>query len=568
MEELASRWRFIVLKSVQMEPLGELLKRFDYVSEEDLRQALEIQDRTGKRLGEILVDERFVQEKDLIQVLEFKLGVPHADLTRYVLDPDLMDYIPEKMARMHQAVPLEKKGRSLRVAMVNPMDVVAIDDLRMASNLSIEPLIATRTEVQGAIDQLYTMKDAALDVLESFDEMEEEEEIGAERIQSMVEEAPIVRLASLIITQAVQKRSSDIHIEPQNRFLKVRYRIDGVLAEGMRVSIKSHLALISRFKIMANMDIAERRRPQDGRIQLKFQGNEIDIRVSTLSTVKGEKMVMRILNKSDVLLNLDQLGFSQVNLKKYRALINEPHGILLVTGPTGSGKTTTLLSALNEINDDYHNITTVEDPVEYNIQGINQIQVNPKAGILFANSLRAILRQDPDIIMVGEIRDLETAQIAIRAALTGHLVLSTLHTNEAVATVTRLVDMGIKPYLVASAIRGIMAQRLIRKICPSCIEEYESTPDIYDYLELEEPVLLKRGKACDQCNQTGYRGRSAIHEVLVLTDTLREMLNAGITMEELKEEAVKEGMITLKKDGREKILQGITTPEEIMRVTL
>lgn len=560
------------MKSANTEPLGQLLKRFNYITDEQLAEALKIQKTSSKRLGEILVEHKFVKEKDLVQVLEFKLGIPHADLSRYVLDPDLIDFIPEKLARMHKVVPIERRNRKLMVAMANPMDVVAIDDLRMVCKYNIEPLIASATEIEEAIDQLYTMKDAALDVLEAYDEEEEkEEEIAAEKLHTMVEDAPIVRLAGLIITKAVQQRASDIHVEPHSKVLKIRFRIDGVLSEGLRVSIKSHLALISRFKIMANMDIAEHRRPQDGRIQLKYKGKEIDIRVSTLTTVNGEKIVMRILNKGDVLLTLEDLGFSAHNLVKYRQLISEPHGIILVTGPTGSGKSTTLLSALNEMNNEASNITTVEDPVEYKIDGINQIQVNPKAGIDFANTLRAILRQDPDIVMIGEIRDAETAQIATRAALTGHLVLSSLHTNDAVSTVIRLIDMEIKPYIVATAINGVVAQRLIRKVCSECAVEYEPSSDIRKYLGLEEgeEVTLYKGEGCVQCNQTGYRGRSAIHEVLILNPHLRELINdPKTTLEELREMAIKEGMKTLREDGREKILKGITTPEEIMRVTV
>lgn len=560
------------MKNAKTEPLGELLKRFNYITDEQMQEALKIQKTSTKRLGEILVEKKYIHEKDLVQVLEFKLGIPHADLSHYVLDPDLIDYIPEKLARMHKVVPIERKNKKLLVAMANPMDIVAIDDLRMVCNLSIEPLIASSTEVLEAIDQLYTMKDTAMDILEAYDEVEEkEEEIAAEKLHTMIEEAPIVRLASLIITKAIQQRASDIHVEPQSKILKVRFRTDGILSEGLRVSIKSHLALVSRFKIMANMDIAEHRRPQDGRIQLKYRGNEIDIRVSTLTTVNGEKVVMRILNKGDVLLNLNQLGFSSFNLKIYSQLIKQPHGIILVTGPTGSGKSTTLLSALNEMNSEDSNITTVEDPVEYNIDGINQIQVNPKAGIEFANTLRAILRQDPDVIMIGEIRDVETAQIAIRAALTGHLVLSSLHTNDAASTVTRLVDMGIKPYMVATAIIGVVAQRLIRKICEQCKVDYEPSSDIRTYLGMKEGEELKifKGEGCIQCNQTGYRGRSAIHEILVLNPILREMINRPqTTLEELRTMAIKEGMRTLREDGKEKILQGITTPEEIMRVTV
>lgn len=560
------------MKNVKTEPLGQLLKRFNFISEEQLQQALNLHKGSDSRLGEILVENNFVKEKDLVQVLEFKLGIPHVDLSQYVLDPDLIDYIPEKLARLYRALPLEKNGKKLSVAMVNPMDVVAIDDLKKSCNLTIQPFIATRTEVMQSIEQLYSMKDASLDEIESFEAIEEDEDdIADEKIQTMVSDAPIIRLTTHIITKAIQQRASDVHIEPHEKLVKIRYRIDGVLIEIMRVSIKSHLALISRFKIMSSLDIAERRRPQDGRIQLNYKGNAIDIRVSTMATVNGEKIVMRILNKGDALLNLEELGFSKDNLVTYRKLIKEPHGIILVTGPTGSGKSTTLISALNEINSNDLNITSVEDPVEYRVNGINQVQVNRKAGIEYASTLRAILRQDPDVIMIGEIRDLETGQIAIRAALTGHLVLSTLHTNEAAASMMRLVDMGIKPYLVASSVIGVMAQRLIRKICSHCKEEYEPTTDIYNYLGIKEgePLKLYHGKSCVQCNYSGYRGRTAIHEVLMMSNALRDLIHdSKTTVEDLKQKAIEEGMVTLAQDGKNKILQGITTPEEIMRVTV
>lgn len=560
------------MKNVKSEPLGQLLKRYNYITEEQLQKALNLHKGSNRRLGEVLVDNGFVKEKDLVQVLEFKLGIPHVDLSQYVLDPDLVDYIPEKLARLYKVLPLEKNGNNLSVAMVNPMDVVAIDDLKKSCKLIIKPYIASGSEVMQSIEQLYSMKDSSLDEFDSFEAIEDEEEdIEDEKLQTMVSDAPIIRLTSHIITKAIQQRASDVHIEPQERLLKIRYRIDGVLTEVMRVSMKSHLAIISRFKIMSNLDIAERRRPQDGRIQINYRGNAIDIRVSTMTTVNGEKIVMRILNKGDALLNLEELGFAKSNLKKYRKLIQEPHGIILVTGPTGSGKSTTLISALNEINSHDLNITSVEDPVEYRVNGINQVQVNRKAGIEYANSLRAILRQDPDVIMIGEIRDLETGQIAIRAALTGHLVLSTLHTNEAAASMMRLVDMGIKPYLVASSVIGVMAQRLIRKLCSHCKEEYEPTKDIYNYLGIKEgePLKLYQGNGCVQCNNTGYRGRTAIHEVLMMSNTLRDLIHdSKTTVEELKNKAIEEGMMTLSQDGKEKILQGITTPEEIMRVTV
>jgi len=547
--------------------LGELLLDFNFITKEQLNKAIKEQKNSEKRLGEILVELGFLNESDLIQVLEFQLGIPHANLSKYVINPHLAQYIPENIARRYNVIPLEKKKGKLKVAMVDPTNIVALDDIEMTSSIKVEPLIATRNEVKMALNQIYSVKDSdAADVFASLNEYKmDNEEPELNQLKEMVEDAPIVRLANIIISQAIQLKASDIHIEPQEDKVRVRYRVDGVLREDLTAPKHVQAALISRLKIIAEMDITERRVPQDGRIEMNVGGIGVDMRVSTLPTVNGEKVVIRILNKEDRLLNLQELGFSETNLQRFNKLIEKPHGIILVTGPTGSGKSTTLFAALNKLNSVDKNIITVEDPVEYQLDGINQVHARPKAGLTFASALRSILRQDPDIVMVGEIRDEETASIAIRAALTGHLVLSTLHTNDAVSSITRLVDMGVPPYLVASSVIGVMAQRLVRRLCNSCMEEYQPGPEERDFFG-EDVETLYRPAGCQRCSSSGYRGRLAIHEILVMDSKIRELLVRGEEEQIIKKQAVDAGMITLKEDGKQKAINRVTGFQEIVRI--
>lgn len=547
--------------------LGELLVDYKYITEEQLKEAIAKQENSDKRLGDILVEMGYLDEEDLIQVLEFQLGTPHVDLSNYIFGPHLAQYIPEHIARRHNVIPLEQDGKFLRVAMSDPTNLVAIDDIEMVSGLKVDPLIASSKEIQQAINQVYSLgEDDTNDIFASLDDFQGNEEPELDELQEMVEDAPIVRLTNLIISQAIQMRASDIHIEPQEKDVRVRYRIDGVLKENMTTPKYTQAALISRLKIIADLDITKRRIPQDGRVAMNVMGVKVDMRVSTLPTIYGEKVVIRLLTKDESLINIDKLGFTEDNYRRFKGLIDQPYGILLVTGPTGSGKTTTLFAALNYLNSPEKNIITIEDPVEYQIEGINQIQANPKTGLTFARTLRSILRQDPDIIMVGEIRDEETARIAVRAALTGHLVLSTLHTNDAVSSITRLIDMGIPPYLVASTVIGVIAQRLVRRLCDSCKEKYEPGIEEKKILQIEESTTLYRAKSCQNCNSTGYNGRLAVHEVLVVDKRIKEMIVNGAHEQEIKNYALEKGMKSLREDGIKKVKDGFTSFEEMIRV--
>ena len=551
----------------KVKKLGELLIEFKYITREQLEKALEHQDDNDKRLGDILLDLGYISENDLVEVLEFQLGVERADLSKYVIDPSLSQYIPENIAQRYNAVPVAKDGDTLKVAMSDPSDLLAIDDMEMTSNLRVKPMIATKSEISKMMSQIYESVEDSSEVFESLDYYKSEnEEPELDELKKMVEDAPIVRLTNMIINQALQKRASDIHIEPQENIVRIRYRVDGVLREHMTAPKYTQAALVSRIKIIADLDITKRRIPQDGRISMNVRGLKIDMRVSTLPTVNGEKVVIRLLTKDESLINIENLGFSDHNLRRFENLITQPHGIILVTGPTGSGKSTTLIAALNELNDVEKNIVTIEDPVEYQLAGINQVHAKEKVGLSFANTLRSILRQDPDIIMVGEIRDEETAEIAVRAALTGHLVLSTLHTNDSVSSVTRLVDMGIPPYLVASTVIGSMAQRLVRRLCNNCKEPYEAGIEEREFMNLEEGTTLYKPHGCKKCNDTGYKGRLAVQEILTVDDKIEKMIVKGEDEIDIKQYALEEGMVDLKHDGIEKVKQGLTSYQELARV--
>ncbi|BAU26985.1 type IV pilus assembly protein PilB [Aneurinibacillus soli] len=543
--------------------LGDILIESGMISEEQLKKALEEQKKSKLKLGDHLLQTGYITEQQLIETLEFQLGIPHVRLFRYRLDPSLSSIVPEEVARRNMLIPIKKEGNRLTIAMVDPMDYFAIDELRMSTGFAIEPVIATRDEVQRAINRIYSMQDSVKELMENINSASDVEEA-----EVMDEDSPIVRLVNQMFEQATQLRASDIHIDPQDDGVRIRYRIDGMLRTERVLPRHMHGILTARLKIMANLNIAERRVPQDGRMQLRIAYKEYDIRVSVLPTVFGEKMVMRLLDLTNVMMEIDQLGLTRRNLVAFREIIRKPNGIFLLTGPTGSGKSTTLYAVLHHLNREDVNIITVEDPVEYQLEGINQVQVNSAIGMTFASSLRSILRQDPDIIMIGEMRDTETAEIGIRAALTGHQVLSTLHTNDAISSVIRMSDMGIEPFLIASSVNGVMAQRLVRRICKECRDEYpvnEHEQAIFAQRGVKVEKLW-RGKGCAACNLTGYRGRAALHEIFSLDDTMRRMIAERAPASELRRHAMKNGMILLLDDGLIKVTQGITTMEEVLRV--
>lgn len=557
--------------------LGDLLVQTGYIKPEILEEGLKEQDKTGELLGRILVAKGYITEQNLIEALEFQLGIPHVVLAKRDIPPEVLAVVPENVAKKYKVFPVEKKGNRLVLGMVDPTDVLALDNLRLLLNMEIQPVIVTQEDLERALSKYYGLEETMAEVFKDLDiEFEEDraEEEPAD-VEEIIEEAPIVRLVNLIISQAVKERASDVHLEPTEKELVVRYRVDGVLRRVMTSPKNTQAAIVLRVKIISGMNIAEKRLPQDGRIQLRVDGIPVDLRVSCIPTVHGEKVVMRILFKSNILARMERLGFLPEALEKFRRIYRQPHGIILVTGPTGSGKSTTLSAVLNELNTPDVNIMTVEDPVEYQIPGVNQVQVNLKAGLTFAAALRSFLRQDPDIIMVGEIRDNETARIATQAALTGHLVLSTLHTNDAPSSITRLIDMGIEPFLVASTVIGVVAQRLVRGICDGCKTSYRLEPSSPHYQNVrenlpgypEEKLLFYRGKGCRQCNGTGYTGRVAIHEILSLDQKLRTLISRDVPAGVLKEEAVKAGMQTLFQDGLIKALQGKTTLEEVIRAS-
>jgi type IV pilus assembly protein PilB len=560
--------------------LGQLLINNHLITEEQLEKALELQKKEAGRLGSNLIKLGFLTEDKLVAFLSQQYGVPAISLSDYQIDTNLTKFIPVDVAQKYSILPVARVGATLTVAMVDPSNVFAIDDVKFMTGYNVDPVVATESAIREAITQYYGQTDTlqtAMDNLNMGDDdlldliQDEGEEVDISELKQAVEEAPVVKLVNIILSEAITKGSSDIHLEPYEKSFRVRYRIDGVLYDIMKPPPKLKAALSSRIKIMSQLDIAERRLPQDGRIKLKIRGREVDLRVSTLPTLFGEKIVMRILDKSSLVLDLTKLGFEKEALKNFQEAIESPFGMVLVTGPTGSGKTTTLYSALSTINTIGVNIMTAEDPVEYNLMGINQVQVREEIGLTFASSLRSFLRQDPDIVMVGEIRDFETAEIAVKAALTGHLVLSTLHTNDAPSTISRLLNMGIEPFLVSASVVLIVAQRLCRKICQKCKQE-ENTPQaalVNVGFSEEEAKTIKcfKGKGCDACNDTGYKGRIALYEVMPVKSELKELILEGASAGEIKKTAAKLGMNTLRMSGLTKIREGVTTIEEVLRVT-
>ena len=555
--------------------LGESLVEQKTITDEQLKSAIQESEKDGEPLRKTLVKLGLVSEDDICNFFEEQLGIPRIDLRNYLIDPKILAMIPEALARKHVLMPLFKTGDTLTIATADPLNVVALDEIRIKTKSNIEPAVATETEIRNAISQYYGTGSSIEDIVKSIDMKtltidEEKEEIETDKLRNMAEEAPIIKLVNLVIMQAIRDKASDIHVEPEEESLKIRFRIDGILHEVSTIPKHLQAAVLSRMKIMSDLNIATKRIPQDGRFRLKVENTQIDMRVSSLPTVHGENIVMRLLDTSSILIGLSQLGFDEVNLERFKSLIVKPHGIILVTGPTGSGKTTTLYSALNTINMPDKNIITVEDPVEYQLKGVRQSQINPKAGLTFANGLRSILRQDPDVIMVGEIRDLETAEIAVQAALTGHLVFSTLHTNDAPSSLTRLTDMGVEPFLISSSVIGIIAQRLVRTICSACKESYTPSPEAIKDVGVKLPeggLKFYRGKGCKACKNTGYKGRIGIFEMLTLNDKIRDMVLAKTSSSQIKHAAQEFGMKSLREDGIEKVLAGATTIDEVMRVT-
>lgn len=552
---------------------GETMVELGLVTPEKLKKAKQEAGRTRESLRHVLVRLGMVDEDDIISFIEEQMCIPRIDISNYIINPKVIDLIPESFARKHLLIPLFKIGDTLTIAMVDPMDIFLIDEVRIMTNCEIEPVVAFEKDLLRVFDQYYGSRGTMEDIVKSIDKeklgLKEGEEPELKTLEGLVEEAPVVKIVNLIIMEAIKTGASDIHIEPDENTLRTRYRIDGVLHETTTPPKHLQSAVISRIKILSGMDIAERRIPQDGRFQLKFEGRQIDCRVSTIPTVYGENVVMRLLDLTSVLLGLKDLGFSADVLRNYEKLIHKPYGIILVTGPTGSGKTTTLYSSLNMINSSEKNVVTIEDPIEYRMELVRQMQVNPKAGLTFANGLRSILRQDPDIIMVGEVRDFDTAEVAIQAALTGHLVLSTMHTNDAPGAITRLVDMGVEPFLVASSVTAVLAQRLVRLICRDCKETYVPSDKILEDVRLAAPKDIKfyRGEGCDKCMNTGYKGRVGIFELMLPNDEIRALTVAKASTTEIRKTALKNGMKTMQEDGIEEVKAGVTTLEEVLRVT-
>jgi type IV pilus assembly protein PilB len=558
--------------------LGELLLREKLISLAQLRQAQEEQQRSGQNLGYTLAKLGYVSDQEITDFLSQQYRVPTINLDEYEIDPDILKLVAKDQCEKHRVIPVSRAGSSLVVAMADPTNLHAIDDLKFLTGYNIEAVIASETQILQTIDKLYSSGPSYDEVMAGFDEEDIEfsgaaEEIDVNALERASEDAPVVRLVNMILLTAIKKGASDIHIEPYEKKFRVRYRIDGVLHEEMNPPMAARNAVASRVKIMAQLDIAERRLPQDGRIKLKLgKGREMDFRVSVLPTLWGEKIVMRLLDKGNLQLDMTKLGFDEGPLNDFLWAIRQPWGMVLVTGPTGSGKTTTLYSALSDLNKPSHNISTAEDPVEYNLHGINQVQVLDDIGLNFAAALRSFLRQDPDIIMVGEIRDFETAEIAVKAALTGHLVLSTLHTNDAPATISRLLNMGVEPFLITASVNLVLAQRLARKICSDCKAPIEVDRDVLKDLgctpEQIATAKLYKGTGCKTCNGSGYKGRVALYEVMRFTDRLKELVLTGSSTAELKTEAIRNGMMSLRMSGIRKVLDGVTTTEEILRVTM
>ena len=552
--------------------LGDVLVQNGVITEEDLQRGLERQKGSGRKLGETLVDEGITTEENIARALSKQFHYDMVDLQNTVIPQEMLDRVPASGLKKHRAIPFEYSPDNmnvLRVAMSDPMDIAAMDDINIITNLQVEPVVATMGSVMLAIDHYYGQAEVN-SALEEYTREKESQMIEQEDMYSEdVNNSPIVQLVKGMIDQAVRQRASDIHIEPMEKQVRIRYRIDGALYEKSVYSIRLLPAIVARIKIIGGMDISEKRKPQDGRITQIVDRKEFDIRVSILPTVYGEKIVMRLTSKNALTREKSQLGLKSDELKKFDHILKNPHGILLVTGPTGSGKSTTLYTALSELNKEDVNIITVEDPVEANIEGINQVQVNNKANLTFASALRSILRQDPDIIMIGEIRDQETASIAVQASITGHLVVSTLHTNSAASTITRLADMGIEPYLIADSTIGVIAQRLVRRLCPECKRQKKADAEELELLQLapDADVTIYEPCGCPRCDGAGFRGRIGVYEIMEVTQSLKSIISKNGSAEDIKKKALEEGMSTLRMSATRYVLEGITSVQEMMRVS-
>jgi type IV pilus assembly protein PilB len=579
--------------------IGELLLKEKRITPDQLQEALNYQKANGGKLGFNLVKLGFVKDEELTALLSKQYGVPSINLAQFEIDPAVIKLIPAETAQKYEIIPLSRSGATLTIAMTDPTNVFAMDDIKFMTGYNVEPVVASETAVGDAIARYYVITKqttlvgsvsgpSALDMAtRSIEEMsisgsddvevlQDMEEISAESLEKQGGEAPVIKLVNVVLMSAIQKGASDIHIEPYEKEFRVRYRVDGILYNIMSPPMKMRDAITSRIKIMAKLDIAEKRLPQDGRIKIRYSDNgnskDIDFRVSCLPTLFGEKIVMRLLDKDKLMLDMTKLGFEQESLTKFEAAIQKPWGMVLVTGPTGSGKTNTLYSSIAKVNTPETNIMTAEDPVEFNLPGINQVQVRENIGLNFAAALRSFLRQDPNIILVGEIRDFETAEIAVKAALTGHLVLSTLHTNDAPSTINRLMNMGIEPFLVASSVNLICAQRLVRRICANCKIDHPTPAQALTQAGFSaddaKSVVPKKGKGCEKCNNSGYKGRVGLYEVMDITDELRELVLVGASGLELRRKAIEEGMLTLRMSGLRKVKDGLTTIEEVARETV
>ncbi|MDD5603291.1 MAG: GspE/PulE family protein [Eubacteriales bacterium] len=548
--------------------LGELLLETGTITKEQLDEAVGIQLKSGgKPIEEILLSFGYINEKQLMKAYEYRYRIPLYDLAAADPAPELAQLISHETARKYTLVPISRENGSLTVATSNPMNFRAIDDVKLESRLEVKTVLAAPSDIKSAIVKLYERSQTD-ETLEDVNKEFTIEDVGklSEITGDNVDNAPIVRLVNLLITHAISSRASDIHIEPMENKVRIRFRIDGELYEQLNITKPAHAAIVTRIKIMGEMDIAEKRLPQDGRVRTVFSGMNVDLRLSVLPTVTGEKIVIRILGGRGSIPERKQLGFTEENSALFDEILRSTNGIILVAGPTGSGKSTTLYSVLSELNKPGTNIITVEDPVEYRLQGVNQVQVNPKAGLTFASGLRSILRQDPDIIMIGEIRDAETAEIAVRASITGHLVLSTIHTNDSASTVTRLVDMGIEPFLVSASLAGVVSQRLVRRICSECKTSREATPEERSLLVSDHSCKVYEGKGCQKCGNTGYKGRIAIHEILVMNKAVRELVTKGSSADSIRQAAIESGTKTLRQSCALQVLKGVTTADELVRV--
>ena len=566
--------------------LGEMILRAGLIEAEQLQEALESQKGSGDKLGFTLVNLGYVKEEEITQLLSEQYGVPSINLRHFEIDETVINLIPSEVSQKYLVIPVNRTGSTLTIAMADPTNVFAMDDIKFMTGYNIEPVVSSEIAIREALETYYgsthalelkkVMDEMAEAEAEALEVLEEEDELDTPALEAATEEAPVVKLVNIILTDSIKKSASDIHIEPYEKDFRVRFRIDGVLYEIMHPPLKLKDAITSRIKIMAKMDISEKRLPQDGRIKIKIKiggkAREMDYRVSCLPTLFGEKIVLRLLDKENLVLDMTRLGFEKESLDRFERQIFKPYGMVLVTGPTGSGKTNTLYSSMSRVNTPETNIMTAEDPVEFNLHGINQVQMKEQIGLNFAAALRSFLRQDPNIVLVGEIRDFETAEIAVKAALTGHLVLSTLHTNDAPSTINRLMNMGIEPFLVSTSVNLICAQRLVRRICKECKENLpmprQALLDV-GFAENEVDALrLMKGVGCSNCNNTGYRGRVGLFEVMEISEEVRELILSGASAMELRRQAIEEGMITLRGSGLEKIRQGQTTVEEVVRETI